>query len=206
MFKPAVRHSTSTSPTCFNPSVGILGVQAGRVIEEWPPELRFQSLGRDSGCSSIYTNFTRILYMDSFNPSVGILGVQAGATTARRPGTKRFNPSVGILGVQAGRGRRRSSRTTSFQSLGRDSGCSSPDTTVELTADSDVSIPRSGFWVFKHFSVSQRCGTRSCFNPSVGILGVQAPPRQTRKETPQCFNPSVGILGVQAPRVIKVLG
>ena len=36
-----------------------------------------------------------------------------------------------------------------FQSLGRDSGCSSTEDMVEKFEAWAVSIPRSGFWVFK---------------------------------------------------------
>ena len=40
-------------------------------------------------------------------------------------------------------------RGRKFQSLGRDSGCSSTMTLIEIALDIRVSIPRSGFWVFK---------------------------------------------------------
>ena len=125
MFKPPNRNGKGTSPATF------------------------QSLGRDSGCSSK-------------NSSTG---------------TTRGNP---------------------FQSLGRDSGCSSstrarlrhtqfhvsiprsgfwvfklssgqPDLVIIA-----VSIPRSGFWVFKHGHCHSHARLGGGFNPSVGILGVQA--------------------------------
>ena len=60
-----------------------------------------------------------------FNPSVGILGVQAPQATFLQTNQLSFNPSVGILGVQAGAG------DSYWQ------------------ASTSVSIPRSGFWVFK---------------------------------------------------------
>ena len=41
-----------------------------------------------------------------------------------------------------------------FQSLGRDSGCSSGNEPREERQGQDVSIPRSGFWVFKPASTS----------------------------------------------------
>ena len=61
-----------------------------------------------------------------------------------------FNPSVGILGVQAERGEYAYEEMEKFQSLGRDSGCSSDDETAFVRLVIAVSIPRSGFWVFKH--------------------------------------------------------
>ena len=88
-----------------------------------------------------------------FNPSVGILGVQAGqagGTAAQRASGASFNPSVGILGVQAAAVR----------------GAGDPSRIV--------SIPRSGFWVFKLGPSCPRPRRRRGFNPSVGILGVQA--------------------------------
>ena len=61
-----------------------------------------------------------------------------------------------------------------------------------------VSIPRSGFWVFKPVIVLPGSSNCVSFNPSVGILGVQATPAESTPDTPSSFNPSVGILGVQA--------
>ena len=61
-----------------------------------------------------------------------------------------------------------------FQSLGRDSGCSSLVGEPIGYNDIAVSIPRSGFWVFKHPNPSQTGVQLRSFNPSVGILGVQA--------------------------------
>ena len=240
------------SYTSFNPSVGILGVQAWTCQDcRWQAE-EFQSLGRDSGCSSPQIRQgmgdpTRVSIPrsgfwvfkpgrgpnglhghPSFNPSVGILGVQARAAPDRPGRTTGFNPSVGILGVQASNeNHQRTDRTgfnpsvgilgvqarptpsnaatsSPFQSLGRDSGCSSSTGWVGSAAswafqslgrdsgcssrtqrkrnnnEPTVSIPRSGFWVFK------LCGRIVCqtetrgFNPSVGILGVQAPDNALR--------------------------
>ena len=110
----------------------------------------------------------------SFNPSVGILGVQASATRAS-PGTSPcFNPSVGILGVQAGRAQPARAAGHKFQSLGRDSGCSSSAMLWSSSRSSCVSIPRSGFWVFKRWRPRSSRRFLPRFNPSVGILGVQA--------------------------------
>ena len=63
--------------------------------------------------------------------------------------SNRFNPSVGILGVQARFALCPGSRMLLFQSLGRDSGCSSHEAEQEAIEEREVSIPRSGFWVFK---------------------------------------------------------
>ena len=61
-----------------------------------------------------------------------------------------------------------------FQSLGRDSGCSSGDDYQPAICFLAVSIPRSGFWVFKLVDETGRILAGNRFNPSVGILGVQA--------------------------------
>ena len=60
-----------------------------------------------------------------------------------------FNPSVGILGVQAQSNVHLRYHHDLFQSLGRDSGCSSVDFYGRSFSEFAVSIPRSGFWVFK---------------------------------------------------------
>ena len=135
---------------CFNPSVGILGVQAVMLTSFSTLGAMFQSLGRDSGRSSPRTSVTGSSLWPSFNPSVGILGVQAGSSRKCPIRSTCFNPSVGILGVQAGTWTDEGGGIYSFQSLGRDSGCSS----VFVYGCHQSSLPR--------------------FNPSVGILGVQA--------------------------------
>ena len=60
-----------------------------------------------------------------------------------------------------------------FQSLGRDSVCSDPVRGVRGAGDSVVSIPRSGFCVFRRSAPIAGCAVLSGFNPSVGILCVQ---------------------------------
>ena len=101
VFKQQRRARREKSHRSFNPSVGILGVQAVLMCRGSQSEGAFQSLGRDSGCSSLM--------------SILAVGV------APRP----------------------------FQSLGRDSGCSSIDADRTENDGFAVSIPRSGFWVFK---------------------------------------------------------
>ena len=109
----------------------------------------FQSLGRDSGCSSHLIK----AHGDALE-SFQSLGRDSGCSSAPRR-------------AEAADGRR-------FQSLGRDSGCSSVDAVAEKFQAWAVSIPRSGFWVFKHGFPAQGGRRVCCFNPSVGILGVQA--------------------------------
>ena len=112
--------------------------------------------------------------VDGFNPSVGILGVQARSAEREHLHFGSFNPSVGILGVQA------------FLKSWR------------RGTNNDVSIPQSGFWVFKHVDSRGSEDFYDCFNPSVGILGVQAGNINALLMAQYSFNPSVGILGVQA--------
>ena len=153
VFKPAKLAVLQRRPPRFNPSVGILGVQAGKWRDACASSCRFQSLGRDSGCSSCSSQHVGSMNPSasrSFNPSVGILGVQAprhpatatppkmfqslgrdsgcssGQSSSTSPPTSTgFNPSVGILGVQAAVSFFPAWRLIMFQSLGRDSGCSS---------------------------------------------------------------------------------
>ena len=159
---------------CFNPSVGILSVQTSRPAGPGQQQAEFQSLGRDSERSNGCPAPAQEKNMPCFNPSVGILSVQtsilrrqqtqnrqfqslgrdSGCSSRRLAGgcslwLRRFNPSVGILGVQAPYPRWASRRNCRFQSLGRDSGCSSTVSVYAVSRGPAVSIPRSGFWVFK---------------------------------------------------------
>ncbi len=134
-----------------------------------------------------------------------------------------FNPSVGILGVQAHCTPATTSALAMFQSLSRDSRRSSQKFVDHLQLPCPVSIPQSGFSAFKPEVRRPPPAAMSRFNPSVGILGVQAfsrpadqrpyatfqsLSRDSRRSSPpgrlaepalcDCFNPSVGILGVQA--------
>ena len=87
---------------------------------------RFQSLGRDSGCSSLEGDYETETSYHRFNPSVGILGVQA----PQRYQFPRLHIQVSIP----------RSGFWVFK-LSRHG---------ELRCTPLVSIPRSGFWVFKH--------------------------------------------------------
>ena len=150
VFKQRREEATAAPPRGFNPSVGILGVQAMIMVGLLSVVRRFQSLGRDSGCSSEY----------SAHPA----NVQI-AVSIPRSGFWVFKPAT-IAG---------SWPVSGFQSLGRDSGCSSRNNVTAAYSGQIVSIPRSGFWVFKPIGLSSGGAFVCCFNPSVGILGVQAP-------------------------------
>ena len=88
-----------------------------------------------------------------------------------------------------------------FQSLGRDSGCSSQPGADTVLGEAEVSIPRSGFWVFK---LSKRAALLPGLN-TFQSLGRDSGCSSANKSTGagaagRSFNPSVGILGVQARR------
>ncbi len=193
---------------CFNPSVGILFVQAYPISERRRTDGTFQSLGRDSVCSSSRQPPHRRRSSAGFNPSVGILFVQAhpwgdtpihstefqslGRDSVCSSSTRRspiravavcFNPSVGILFVQAGQ----------LSLVNR----------LAVT----VSIPRSGFCLFKRggiwyyyvkinmFQSLGRDSVCSSRNAQMAVHGA----------TPS-FNPSVGILFVQALGAVATPG
>ena len=61
-----------------------------------------------------------------------------------------------------------------FQSLGRDSVHSSISQRVQQWQEGDVSIPRSGFCSFKLIGLRMSNRLQKSFNPSVGILFIQA--------------------------------
>ena len=184
---------------------------------------QFQSLGRDSGCSSQTVPGLFQSVFRRFNPSVGILGVQA--CPLRRLGLSERPVSIPRSGFWvfklAGAGGGLLATKVSIPRSGfwvfKPPLCGSP------AGEPQVSIPRSGFWVFKQRSRGKARAGQRCFNPSVGILGVQADQAvpvdaaddvfQSLGRDSGCssldklvddightlsFNPSVGILGVQA--------
>jgi len=111
----------------FNPSVGILFIQARTVFSRLAGSDMFQSLGRDSVHSSRATmvpskvsDVFQSLGRDSVHSSVVLL-----LDFVRPP--PRFNPSVGILFIQASAVMSIAPDGTVFQSLGRDSVHSSQD-------------------------------------------------------------------------------
>ena len=174
VFKPLSYTPVCLLVCCFNPSVGILGVQARRSEGLGRQRPEFQSLGRDSGCSSSRTATRGRGKEKGFNPSVGILGVQASSMERDDMKTDEFQSLGRDSGCSSPHRRTSQKRRPRFQSLGRDSGCSSEDEAKPNESKRKVSIPRSGFWVFKHdrYTLAQWKARR--FNPSVGILGVQA--------------------------------
>ena len=174
VFKPTSTYRTTGPTSCFNPSVGILGVQARSGSRETETRRLFQSLGRDSGCSSHLRDAERYLIDAVSIPRSGFWVFKRRSSCGARCGRPSFNPSVGILGVQATTNLLYAMDIDLFQSLGRDSGCSSLRFVDQLRQVLDVSIPRSGFWVFKHRHRNRYADHCRSFNPSVGILGVQA--------------------------------
>ena len=113
----------------------------------WP---LFQSLGRDSGCSSDRQTWAAIWQCHVSIPRSGFWVFKRRHQQRSDAQARSFNPSVGILGVQASTALIRRPHYYQFQSLGRDSGCSSRRPALARRPPPAVSIPRSGFWVFKH--------------------------------------------------------
>ena len=60
-----------------------------------------------------------------------------------------FNPSIGILVVQTVIVIVNEGANTVFQSLNRDSGCSDLSAVTDQRRAQLVSIPQSGFWLFR---------------------------------------------------------
>ena len=173
--RPLTKHGVRPS---FNPSVGILGVQAIECLSKSCRSYPFQSLGRDSGCSSLQPPADGLASTLVSIPRSGFwvfklevegeeaLGFivsipRSGFWVFKLTWLKKkeghiccFNPSVGILGVQASADEVLISGPAGFQSLGRDSGCSSSWMALCPAHDDRVSIPRSGFWVFKRANIA----------------------------------------------------
>ena len=103
LFKPLLSPLSPLSPLCFNLLGEILSVQAIVAVGPSPRCCPFQSLGRDSVCSSQHTPGIPRAYSFRFNLLGEILSVQA----------RRIMSFVAI--------------GSGFQSLGRDSVCSSND-------------------------------------------------------------------------------
>ena len=123
----------------FNPSVGILGVQACASSYQTQRKWQFQSLGRDSGCSS-----RQHPQRQTRQPRVSI-------------------PRSGFWVFKQKRQQLDIAKLRKFQSLGRDSGCSSGSHGDNLVLWPTVSIPRSGFWVFKHHVQRGKAPSSSVF-------------------------------------------
>jgi len=74
----------------FNPSVGILFIQARSARKSSTDIALFQSLGRDSVHSSISDCIPAPVALSSFNPSVGILFIQAKTPSTKKGISHRF--------------------------------------------------------------------------------------------------------------------
>ena len=119
-------------------------------MHEWGQawHFTFQSLGRDSGCSSQPeqqgAGATRQFQSLGRDSGCSSLGVASLADIQQR---------FQSLGRDSGCSSKPPARSVSaeawFQSLGRDSGCSSANADTIHRPRRKVSIPRSGFWVFK---------------------------------------------------------
>ena len=180
MFKRGKAAGGDQRGASFNPSVGILGVQARACRRCRFVLSQFQSLGRDSGCSSDSGPRRSFLLRAVSIPRSGfwvfkptsrgtiqrhrrqVSIPRSGFWVFKHHGTVQqcygwlgFNPSVGILGVQASTFVAPASWEFWFQSLGRDSGCSSFYLGKQFGNFHAVSIPRSGFWVFKPIGVAR---------------------------------------------------
>ena len=133
----------------FNPSIGILVVRTGFTLPS-PTRRR------------------------CFNPSIGILVVRTGqGRLIQILGEAGFNPSIGILVVRTGVNNAASRLRCLFQSLDRDSGCSDLHPADHLPIVGEVSIPRSGFWLFGPAKTRGGDDEERSFNPSIGILVVR---------------------------------
>jgi len=158
----------------------------------------FQSLGRDSVHSSSslcrrsfqnlvvsiprsgFCSFKRWPYPNSERyplvsiPRSGFCSFKLLVAVLALVNFSRFNPSVGILFIQAVGSQSRGCRPIKFQSLGRDSVHSSLSAAQPQREHQLVSIPRSGFCSFKPHRGRIRWHAGAGFNPSVGILFIQA--------------------------------
>ena len=174
MFKPSLKTSSLLAHLGFNLLGEILFVQATATTEAWRSLSQFQSLGRDSVCSSfhrlspplfsLYVSISwarfclfKLYYAPPplqiqpvsiswarfclFKPAWQAICAGQGAS---------FNLLGEILFVQAGRQRISESGRFRFQSLGRDSVCSSPAWQPTRSSSLFVSISWARFCLFKH--------------------------------------------------------
>ena len=117
--------------------------------------LAFQSLNRDSGCSDPchFAPLGRGVPFQSLNRDSGCSDLTASDQWG------------GCI---------------QFQSLNRDSGCSDLATKLVEYNRLAVSIPQSGFWLFRLIPYGAMDWVLVGFNPSIGILVVQTAPRGRR--------------------------
>ncbi len=163
LFKQTVALVWPFHHTCFNPSVGILFVQARPCVQPGRPGVAFQSLGRDSVCSSGVEGCASRGGRSVSIPRSGFCLFKRFGGLVFGLAMTCFNPSVGILFVQAARMIEPRLSHPSFQSLGRDSVCSSPLDFSPVHRFDPVSIPRSGFCLFKPSEQGRRKGKANEF-------------------------------------------
>jgi len=120
-FKPKQKFPQPRQQAGFNPSVGILFIQARLLLDRLLPHARFQSLGRDSVHSSSTGNNTVEAHNGSFNPSVGILFIQAKTGTGSVAQGDVSIPRSGFCSFKLGICSEVELMYVVFQSLGRDS-------------------------------------------------------------------------------------
>ena len=95
--------------------------------------------------------------------------------------------------------------SVAFQSLNRDSGCSDRAIYCRPMGTEKVSIPQSGFWLFRPTLLEASPHCTVGFNPSIGILVVQTSNNNERDIALEgSFNPSIGILVVQTVGYVVV--
>ena len=147
---------------------------SGGIREEKNGGFGFQSLGRDSVHSSmtLHTPITLRGQVSiprsgfcSFKPTCGTSEIQGAGVSIPRSGFCSFKPELDAVGAYL---------TAMFQSLGRDSVHSSRRGKENPKSQKEVSIPRSGFCSFKLGIIWMTMTSRNGFNPSVGILFIQA--------------------------------
>ena len=161
--------------------------------------MTFQSLGRDSVHSSDATNGNRGQCPRVSIPRSGFCSFKLPKSICIESWKWLFQ-SLGRDSVHSSLKREiMFDSRCSFQSLGRDSVHSSPRPRLHPLHPRGVSIPRSGFCSFKQNQAEESLVEGVGFNPSVGILFIQA---HSHSWSCCCseyrFNPSVGILFIQA--------
>ena len=149
LFKPGFYRLMVGSRSSFNLLGEILFVQARLGDVRRIRSARFQSLGRDSVCSSMWKDLKEVVLL-----AVSIswarfclfkLGLCCGCVVA----CARFNLLGEILFVQAGAPQKGSISMRAFQSLGRDSVCSSSCVSLRAYSMMLVSISWARFCLFK---------------------------------------------------------
>ena len=138
----------------------------------------FQSLGRDSVHSSCQSIYSLRLGAPVSIPRSGFCSFKLRGTILLMGQAASFNPSVGILFIQAPLATEMAPAMTTV-SIPRSGFCSfkqHPSPTQKM--ERGVSIPRSGFCSFKRSSATRSHRESPRFNPSVGILFIQAGERE----------------------------